>query len=57
MHLPPRWPWDDAHLFHGFSAHKLKCGRYDTALARLAVNFQEVVHSVRTGNADVAKPQ
>ena len=23
----------------------------------LAVNFQEVVHSVRTGNADVAKPQ
>src|SRR5262249_58736789 len=24
---------------------------------RLAVNFREVVHSVRTGNADVAKPQ
>ena len=23
----------------------------------LAVNFQEVVHSARTGNADVAKPQ
>jgi hypothetical protein len=23
----------------------------------LAVNFQEVVHSIRTGNADVAKPQ
>jgi hypothetical protein len=23
----------------------------------LAVNFQEVVHSVRIGNADVAKPQ
>ena len=23
----------------------------------LAVNFQEVVHSVRTGNADVATPQ
>jgi hypothetical protein len=23
----------------------------------LDVNFQEVVHSVRTGNADVAKPQ
>jgi hypothetical protein len=22
----------------------------------LAVNFREVVHSVRTGNADVAKP-
>src|SRR6516165_816277 len=25
--------------------------------AKLAVNFREVVHSVRTGNADVAKPQ
>src|SRR2546428_11410360 len=24
---------------------------------RLAVNFQEVVHSIPTGNADVAKPQ
>jgi hypothetical protein len=23
----------------------------------LDVNFQEVVHSIRTGNADVAKPQ
>jgi hypothetical protein len=23
----------------------------------LGVNFQEVVHSIRTGNADVAKPQ
>jgi hypothetical protein len=23
----------------------------------LGVNFQEVVHSARTGNADVAKPQ
>jgi hypothetical protein len=22
-----------------------------------AVNFQEVVHSIRTGNSDVAKPQ
>ena len=27
------------------------------APAALAVNFQEVVHSIRTGNADVAKPQ
>src|SRR5262245_47088993 len=26
-------------------------------IAELAVNFREVVHSVRTGNADVAKPQ
>ena len=26
------------------------------ALRELAVNFREVVHSVRTGNADVAKP-
>jgi hypothetical protein len=25
-------------------------------VAELAVNFREVVHSVRTGNADVAKP-
>jgi len=25
-------------------------------IVRLAVNFREVVHSVRTGNADVAKP-
>jgi hypothetical protein len=25
-------------------------------LTSLAVNFREVVHSVRTGNADVAKP-
>jgi hypothetical protein len=25
--------------------------------AWLAVNFQEVVHSVLTGNADIAKPQ
>jgi hypothetical protein len=30
-----------------------KGGRHN----ELAVNFQEVVHSVLTGNADVAKPQ
>src|SRR2546429_9482038 len=28
-----------------------------SAVCCLAVNFQEVVHSIRTGNADVAKPQ
>src|SRR5262245_56211902 len=28
-----------------------------TSLPQLAVNFREVDHSVRTGNADVAKPQ
>jgi hypothetical protein len=36
--------------------------RRETAYRELAripldVNFQEVVHSIRTGNADVAKPQ
>src|SRR5262249_21737068 len=31
--------------------------RAGSARASLAVNFREVVHSVRTGNADVAKPQ
>src|SRR2546430_3110440 len=28
-----------------------------TSVVGLDVNFQEVVHSIRTGNADVAKPQ
>src|SRR5256884_2199334 len=28
-----------------------------SAVCCLAVNFQEVVHSIQTGNADVAKPQ
>jgi len=30
---------------------------FGKVLASLAVNFQEVVHSVLTGNADIAKPQ
>jgi transposase-like protein len=32
-------------------------GCFIRSSARLAVTFQEVVHSIRTGNADVAKPQ
>src|SRR5262245_13132583 len=34
----------------------LLCRRGPPAVKNLAVNFREVVHSVRTGNADVAKP-
>src|SRR5262249_645177 len=38
--------------------HKTRVNALMTRQARrLVVNFREVVHSVRTGNADVAKPQ
>src|SRR6516162_5688487 len=50
-----RQPAESYSFWHGSRSLWLPFWRCCTAC--LAVNFREVVHSVRTGNADVAKPQ
>ena len=55
-----------ARHLHGFAEtitepvlHRLDCASFAWCLPEYAldVNFQEVVHSILAGNADVAKPQ
>ena len=58
---------NDLKAFAAVSAHRsfrkaadelgLSASSLSHVVRTLDVNFQEVVHSIRTGNADVAKPQ